>query len=165
MSSGVFAFYGAEERGSIGARLIQLFTLPSRVFDIPVFGDPPKTIKAKIRLLSDKENLEVAEIADRYSFSAKILAERIFILARAVEWIEELPIEMPKAIKEDIKSRMGREPTPVEEKSWVFEQCQPVLLQEFLNCYIDLQDEQRKQLEELKKTYYESQTPSQQETT
>ena len=161
MSSATF-FYDASERGSIGAKLIQLYTLPSQVFDIPV--EPTRSIKVKIRLLNDQENLEVAELADRYSFSAKILAERIFILARAVEWIEDLPLNMPNSVKEDIRSRLGRIPTEVEEKTWVFERCQPILLQEFLNCYIELQEQQRNLLSELKKTYTESQVPSQPQT-
>jgi hypothetical protein len=48
----------------------------------------------------------------------------------------------------------------MEEKMWVFEACQSPILNELINCYEELQQEQRRRIEELKKKSAESLTDS-----
>jgi len=141
-----------EEQDSVAARLINLFTLPAQIFEVPV---PDGSIRVKIRLLNDKENQEVSDIADRYGVASRMLVERRHILARAVLWIENIPIEMPESIKVAVKEETRREPTDVEQKLWVFEQCQPVLVDEFIKCYDELVKAQRAEINEIKKKFAE----------
>lgn len=154
-------FYTGEEQNSVAAKLIDLFTLPSKAFMITVPAENGSTeISVKIRLLNDKENQEVANIVDKYGNLAKILAQRKQILARAVESIEGTAIEMPAKLRQAYTESLGREPTPIEEKLWVFEACQSPILNELINCYDELQKEQRSRIEELKKKSAESLTDS-----
>lgn len=154
--------FPATEQSSVAARLVALFTLPSKVFDV-VAPDGP--IKAKLRLLTDKENQEVSDVADRYGLASRMIVQRREILARSVLWIEGLPIEMPAVVKADIKERTGVEPTDVEQKLWVFEQCQPVLLVELFRCYDQMVEEQMREINEIKKKFAEQPEKTQPETT
>jgi len=139
------------ERGSIAAKLSQLFTLPAKTFDIPV--EPGRTIKIQLHLLNDQENLEVANMVDKYGPLARIIIERREILARAIDWIEGEPIRMPEAVRQDYNDRLSRPPTQTEEKLWVFEMCQPVILDALLLGYDELATEQRVLVSELKKNF------------
>ena len=150
------------ERGSVAARLAALFTAPAKIFEI-IAPDGP--IKVKLRLLTDKENQEVSEVADRWGVASRMIVQRREILARSVLWIESIPIEMPASIKTDIKERTGVEPTDVEQKLWVFEQCQPVLLVELFHCYDQMMEEQQREIGEIKKKFAEQQEKSRRETT
>jgi|YelNatPaOPRAMG01_1025707.scaffolds.fasta_scaffold69382_3 hypothetical protein len=152
-------FYSEEEQNSVGARLIDLYVLPSRVFKITVPSAVGGTteISVKMRLLCDKENQEVASITDNFGPLSRILAHRKHILARAVESIEGVPIEMPSKLKQRYRETMGRDPTPVEEKLWVFDACQSPILEQLIECYDELRKEQQRYIEDLKK---KSQEPS-----
>lgn len=144
--------FQTEERDSIAARLSSLFTLPAQIFDL-IAPDGP--IKVKIRLLSDKENQEVADVADRYGLASRILVQRREVLSRAVMWIENIPIEMPESVKTAVREQTGNNPTEVEQKLWVFAQCQPVLLTDLMKFYDDMLQQQQREVDEIKKKFTE----------
>jgi len=139
------------ERDTVTARLTQLFTLPARVFEVPV-GEG-QVIRVKLRLLNDRENLEVADMVDRYGMIGKSIVERRQILARAVLWLEDQPLRMSTSVKQSFMDRNDRSPTEVEEKLWVFEMCQPVVLDALFEKYDELMREQLRLVSELKKNY------------
>lgn len=140
-----------DERDSVSAKLTQLFILPARVVEIPV-GEG-QVIKAKLRLLNDKETLEVADFIDRYGFLGKSIMERRHILARSLLWIEDQPLTMPSSVRQEFRDRSDRQPTEIEEKLWVLEQCQPVVLDAIFMHYDELAREQKVSVAELKKNY------------
>jgi len=142
------------ERDSVSARLSQLYVLPARVYEIPV-GEG-QTVRVKLRLLNDKETLEVADIIDRYGVLGNVIMQRRHILARALLWIEDQPITMPTNVKQEFKDRNGRDPTELEEKLWVFELCQPVVLDSIFEKWDELAREQKVSVAELKKNYEQS---------
>lgn len=137
-----------EERDSVAARLNSLFTLPAQVFDLMA---PDGPIKVKIRLLNDKENQDVADVADRYGLASRLIVQRREVLSRAVMWIENIPVEMPDSVKIAVKGQTGADPTEIEQKLWVFAQCQPVLLQELMQFYTEMTQQQLREMEEIKK--------------
>jgi len=147
-----YVFTG-EDQDSIAARLTELYTLPSRIFKVPV---PDGEIAVKIRLLTDQEQFEVAKAADIYGPLARVIMQRRHILARAVEVIEGGFIDMPKILKQDMLDRTGKEPSRVEEQLWVLERCQGVTLQVLIDCYEELRQEQQNEIAELKKKSVES---------
>jgi len=152
--------FADEEQDSVAARLIHLFELPAQIFDIAV---PEGSIKVKMRLLNDKENQEVSDMADRYGMASRLLVQRRHVLARSVSWIENIPIEMPESIKAAVKEEIGRAPTDVEQKLWVFEQCQPVLLIDLMKCYGEMAKAQETEINSIKKKYAEQSAEPQQE--
>lgn len=141
-----------EERDSVAARLSSLFTLPAQIFDL-IAPDGP--IKIKMRLLNDKENQDVADVADRYGLASRMLVQRREVLARSIMWIEDIPIEMPDSVKIAIKDQTGVDPTSIEQKLWVFAQCQPTLLAELMNFYDEMALEQKRAMDDIKKKYVE----------
>ena len=145
--------FSEEDHDSIASRLIELYTIPSRVFQVPV---PNGSINVKLRLLSDQENLDVAKLADNYGPLARMIAQRKHILARAIMAIEDGLIEMPIELKQEYKDRFNREPTEIEQKSWTLDQCQPILINTLMECYEELLQEQTLQITELKKKFAES---------
>jgi len=147
----VYAF-AEDEQDSVAARLIDLFTLPAQIFDIPV---PEGSISIKMRLLNDKENQEVSDMADRFGLASRLLVERRYILSRAVLWIENVPVQMPESVRIAAKEGIGRDPTDIEQKLWVFEQCQPVLLQELMKHYDEMVLAQQSELGAIKKKFAE----------
>jgi hypothetical protein len=150
------------ERDSVSAKLQQLFTLPARVFEVPV--EEGRAIRVKLRLLNDKETLEVADIVDRYGFLGKAITERRNILARSIVWIEDQPLTMSSSVRQEFRDRNDRPPTEIEEKLWVLELCQPTILDAFFECYDALAREQKILIAELKKNYAKRQEEMQQET-
>ena len=149
------------DRDSISARLAELYTIPARIFQVPV---PDGFINVKIRLLSDQENLDVAKLADNYGPIARIIVQRRHILARAVIAIEGDFIEMPSELKQSVSDRTGRDPTDIDQKLWALEQCQSVLVHALMDCYEELLQEQTLQITELKKKFVESQVEKSPET-
>ena len=157
--------YAESEQGSVGAQLQSLYTIPSRVFDLPVSMDGTVTsVKVKMRLLTDRENEEVAEIADRYGTSSRMLMERRAILARSIEWIENNPVKMPEVLIDAIESRVGSPPSDVEQAFWVLQQSQSAVLQTLIDFYTELQTEQRVAVDEIKKKFVQLTVESQIET-
>ena len=154
----VYAFAEGEQ-DSVAARLVNLFTLPAQIFDIPV---PGGSISIKMRLLNDKENQEISDMADRYGLASRLLVERRYILSRSILWIENVPVTMPESVRTAAKEEIGRDPTDIEQKLWVFEQCQPVLLQEFMRHYDEMVAEQQRELSEIKKKFEEQSAEPQQ---
>lgn len=148
------------EQDSVAARLIQLFELPAQIFDIAV---QEGSIKIKMRLLNDKENQEVSDMADRYGLASRLLIERRHILARAVLWIENVPVEMPESVRIATREEVGSVPTDVEQKLWVFEQCQPILLQDLMKCYDEMAQTQQSEIAAIKKKFAEQSAEPQQE--
>lgn len=144
--------FPSEERDSVAARLVGLFTLPAQVFDL-ITPDGP--IKVKMRLLNDRENQDVADVADRYGLASRMIVERREILARSVQWIENFPIEMPEAIKTTVKEKTLTTPSDVDQKLWVLAQCQPVLLQDLMKFYDGMVQQQQREIEDIKKKYVE----------
>jgi len=141
-----------EEQDSVAARLGSLFTLPAQIFDLVV---PDGSIKVKMRLLNDRENQDVSDVADRYGLASRMLVQRREVLARSVMWIEDVPVEMPESVKIAVAEQTGTDPTDVEQKLWVFSQCQPVLLAELMKFYEEMTIEQRRSMDEIKKKYAE----------
>lgn len=141
-----------EEQDSVAARLSSLFTLPARIFDL-VAPDGP--IKIKMRLLSDKENQDVADVADRYGLASRMIVQRREVLSRSVMWIENIPIEMPDSVKIAIKDQTGIDPSDIEQKLWVFSQCQPVLLIDLMKFYDEMAQQQQREIDEIKKKFVE----------
>jgi hypothetical protein len=159
---GAEAIYSDEEKDSVGAQLMALYAIPSRVFDLPVqmADGSVSSIKVKLRLLNDKENEDVSEIADRYGPLSRVINERRAILARAIEWIENTPIQMPRALIQLMKDR-GAEPTQVEQTLWVLEQSQSPMLDELIVFYDQLLDEQKVHVSDIKKKFETLMAPSQ----
>lgn len=155
-------FWADDERNSVSARLTQLFMLPAKVFEIPV-GEG-QTIRVKLRLLNDKETLEVADIIDRYGLLGKTIMERRHILARSLVWIEDQKLEMPVSVQKEFKDRSERAPTEIEQKLWILELCQGVVLDAFFEHYDELAQEQKILIAELKKNYAQSSEGMQPET-
>jgi len=149
-----------DEHDSVAARLIGLFSLPSQIFDIAV---PGGSISVKMRLLNDKENQEVSDMSDRYGLASRLLVERREILSRSVQWIENIPIEMPESVKIAIRDQTGVAPSDIDQKLWVFAQCQPVLLQELMKCYDQMVEQQQREIVEIKKKFTEQSERPQQE--
>ena len=166
MRTGKFAYTSSELESGIGGRLMDLFTLPTRAFELPVETEDGNSIglEVKIRLLNDKENLEVSEISDRFGVATTAISQRRAILARAIVSIERLPLEMPAVLVQDLTERLGRSPTEVEQRFWVLEQCQGVLLQQLITFYYELQDEQINAVNEIKKKFEQRTVVSQQRT-
>lgn len=152
-----------EQEESVGWKLIQLFTLPSTIVELPVaeHGEEIRTIRVKMRLLSDKEMLEVQQLADRYGFVSRTIISRREILARAIEWVEEKPLEMPKELKSQLKAS-GARVTELDEKRWVLEHMQPIVLQLLQEEYDKLLEQQAAAVAEIKKKFDEQQGISQQ---
>ena len=138
-----------EEQGSVAAKLIDLFTVPSATVTIPVAEGMDLFIK--LRMLNDKENMEVATAVDQCGSFGKLLMQRRQILARAIEFIEGAVIEMPSALRQEYIERVGRKPTPVEEKLWVLELCQSVVVSEIFEKYEEFNQAQRRMVDDLKK--------------
>lgn len=141
-----------EERDSVAARLSSLFTLPAQIFDIVT---PDGSIKVKMRLLNDRENQDVADVADRYGLASRMLVQRREVLARSIMWIEDIPVEMPESVRIAIKDQTGLDPTEVEQKLWVFAQCQPILLADLMGFYDEMAIEQKRAMDEIKKKFAE----------
>lgn len=150
------------ERDSVSARLTQLFILPARVYEIPV-GEG-QIIKVKLRLMNDQESFEVADIVDRYGLLGQAIMERRHILARAILWLEDQPLEMPVSVKQEFRDRNDRPPTEMEEKLWVIELCQPVVLDLIFAQYSELAREQKVLVAGLKKNSEQSLTGTSPET-
>jgi len=141
-----------EERDSVAARLSSLFTLPAQIFELM---HPDGSIKVKMRLLNDRENQDVADVADRYGLASRMIVQRREVLARSVMWIEDIPVEMPESVQIAIKDQTGADPTEVEQKLWVFAQCQPILLADLMRFYDEMVDEQKRGMDEIKKKFAE----------
>jgi len=152
--------FRSEEQDSVAARLGSLFTLPAQIFDLIT---PDGSIKVKMRLLNDKENQDVSDVADRYGLASRMLVSRREVLARSVMWIEDVPVAMPDSVKTAVIDQTGANPTDVEQKLWVFSQCQPVLLAELMKFYEEMAQEQRREMDEIKKKFAEQPEKPQQE--
>lgn len=144
------------ERDSVSARLTQLFMLPAKVYEIPV-GEG-QVIRVKLRLMNDQESFEVADIVDRYGLLGQAVMERRHILARSILWLEDQPLEMPVGVKQEFRDRSDRPPTEIEEKLWVLELCQSVVLDAIFAQYSELAREQKVLVSALKKNYEQSLT-------
>lgn len=142
--------------------LIELFKLPEKIVEI--HGRLPNgeevSLSVKLHLLSDEELLAASREADRYQTLGRPLALRREILARAIEWIDGEPLEMPSKIKEQFKLAFGREPTPLEQRQWVLSQCQPATLQLLEEAYEKLRAEQERLVQEVKKKFSKQQEAS-----
>ena len=148
MGSSLF-YKTVEEHDSVSAKLIDLFVLPSTIVKIPVAEGMDLIVK--MRLLNDKENMEVATAVDQCGTFGRLIMQRRHILARAIESIEGAVLEMPAVLKQEYESRIGRKPTPIEEKLWVLELCQSMVLNELATKYEEFNLEQRKMIDDLKK--------------
>ena len=148
MGSSLF-YKTPEEHDTVSAKLIDLFVLPSIIVKIPVAEGMDLIIK--MRLLNDKENMEVANAVDQAGTFGRMILQRRHILARAIESIEGAILEMPVVLKQEYESRIGRKPTPIEEKLWVLELCQSAVLMELASQYESLVQQQRDMIDNLKK--------------
>ena len=166
MNAGNMTYTSEEQESGIGARLMNLFSLPSRTFELPVETDDGDidTIQVKMRLLNDRENQEVTEIADKYGLASRMINERRGILARCIISIEKLPIEMPSSMVQAITEQTGRPPTEVVQRLWVLEQCQGVLLNNLISFYDQLAEEQLNEVATVKKKFEQLSVNSQPET-
>lgn len=142
-------FIPSGERDSISVRMMELFSMPAIVAEVPV-GDT-KIITVEMRLLDDLEMEDAMKHAARYVGAAHTLVIRRAVLSRAVQRIDNESLVMPESFCTTFKAETGRAPTDLEQRYWVFSHCQSVVLQMLMDKYNELLDEQSRQVLELKK--------------
>ncbi len=154
--------FDSGERDSISFYLINVFRLPSRVFEIPVpAGDSFAVIRVCLRLLSDQEIEEVAKTAEQGGMLSQQVLLRRETLARSIVWVENQSLEMPSKVREAFVASFGREPTELDQKRWVLSQCQPRLLEILDEKYNELVQEQEDLAAEVKKKFIEQRESTQ----
>ena len=70
---------------------------------------------------------------------------------------------MPESVRVAVKEQTGHDPSEVDQKLWVFEQCQPVLLSDLMKSYDEMVQQQQREITVIKKKFAEQQARSQQE--
>lgn len=155
------AFIPSNEKDTIAARLIDLFTMPKVATTIPVAED--HAIDVELRLLDDKEMSEAITEAAHSSGAGSSIVLRRSVLARAVIRIDGLAVEMPESFKAAFKAETGKDPDDIDQKLWAFSHCQGPLLQLLHDKYNELLEEQQRQVMQIKKKFEERQEALRQE--
>jgi len=123
---------------------------------IIIYKDPDKNIEinATFRTLTPAEHRDIFEYLENFnSMEAKIIAEKMEILARAVRTINDMPLVLDAGERKQYKDVYGHDPSSLEQARYIIvERIKSVqVIDALYEAYNEFVTEVRKSFEDVKK--------------
>jgi hypothetical protein len=123
---------------------------------IEVFSDPENKLelKVKFRTLTPTEVRDVTEFIELYSATtAQVITEKIETLARAIMYVNYMPLILQEGERQVYFDTYGKNPSPLEMARIILQEKikSPVIIEALYNAYSEFAEGVIKQLEKAKK--------------